>query len=87
LSWITSSNQPSNLGIRVTCSPRFQPGISWIREHGISGQTLYNRKAKYGGLKPSGASRLKGLEEESWRLKKLSAGAALYCTTQYCGNC
>ncbi|NGM24431.1 transposase [Roseomonas stagni] len=32
------------------------------RKHGISDQTLYNWKSKYGGLQPSEASRLKGLE-------------------------
>ncbi|GGG52001.1 hypothetical protein GCM10010964_43960 [Caldovatus sediminis] len=35
------------------------------RKHGISDQTLYNWKAKYGGLKLSEASRLKGLEDEN----------------------
>lgn len=47
------------------------------RKHGISDQTLYNRKARYGGLKPSEASRLKGLEEENRRLKKLPAEAVM----------
>lgn len=44
---------------------------------GISDQTLYNWKAKYGGLKPSEASRLKGLEDENRRLKKLLAEAVM----------
>jgi putative transposase len=43
------------------------------RKHGISDQPLYNWKAKYGGLKPSEASPLKGLEDENRRLKKLLA--------------
>ena len=47
------------------------------RKHGISDQTLYNWKAKYGGLKPSEASRLKGLEDENRRLKKLLAEAVM----------
>lgn len=47
------------------------------RKHGISDQTLYNWKAKYGGLKLSEASRLKGLEDENRRLKKLLAEAVM----------
>ena len=47
------------------------------RKHGISDQTLYNWKAKYGGLTPSEASRLKGLEEENRRLKRLLAEAVM----------
>jgi putative transposase len=44
------------------------------RKHGISEATLYNWKAKYGGLDVAEARRLKRLEEESARLKKLLAG-------------
>lgn len=40
-------------------------------KHGISDPALYNWKAKYGGLKPSEASRLKGVKHENQRLKKL----------------
>ena len=47
------------------------------RKHGISDQTLYNWKARYGGLRPSEASRLKGLEEENRRLKRLLAEAVM----------
>ena len=43
------------------------------RRHGISSPTLYNWKAKYGGLEVSEAKRLKALEEENRRLKKLLA--------------
>src|SRR5271169_5279430 len=38
------------------------------RKHGISTATLYNWKAKYGGLEVSDARRLKALEDESRRL-------------------
>ncbi len=38
---------------------------------------LYNWKAKYGGLKPSEASRLKGLEDENRRQKRLLAKAVM----------
>jgi putative transposase len=41
------------------------------RKHGISEQTFYNWKAKYGGLEVSEAKRLKGLESENAKLKKL----------------
>jgi len=41
------------------------------RRHGISSATLYKWKAKYGGLEVSEARRLKALEDENRRLKKL----------------
>jgi putative transposase len=47
------------------------------RKHGISEATLYNWKAKYGGLEVSEARRLKGLEEENAKLKKLLADSML----------
>jgi putative transposase len=47
------------------------------RRHGISAPTLYNWKAKYGGLEVSEAKRLKALEEENRRLKKLLAEQVL----------
>ena len=47
------------------------------RRHGISVPTLYNWKAKYGGLDVSEARRLKALEDENRRLKKLLAEQVL----------
>ena len=47
------------------------------RRHGISEQTLYRWKAKYGGMQPSETKRLKALEEENVRLKRLVAEQAL----------
>lgn len=47
------------------------------RRHGISEQTFYRWKSKYGGLEVSEAKRLKSLEEENARLKKLLADAML----------
>ena len=47
------------------------------RKHGISEASFYNWKAKYGGLEVSEAKRLKGLESENARLKKLLADAML----------
>jgi len=43
------------------------------RKHGISEATFYNWKAKYGGMEVSEAKRLKALQEENARLKKLLA--------------
>ena len=47
------------------------------RKHGVSAATLYNWKAKYGGLDVSEARRLKALEEENRKLKKLLAESML----------
>jgi putative transposase len=47
------------------------------RRRGISDATFYKWKAKYGGLEVSEARRLKSLEDENRRLKKLLAEAML----------
>jgi putative transposase len=47
------------------------------RRHGISSATFYAWKAKYGGLDVSQARKLKVLEDENARLKKLLAEAML----------
>jgi putative transposase len=47
------------------------------RRHGISPQTFYRWKAKYGGLEVSDAQKLKVLEDENRRLKKLLAESML----------
>src|SRR2546430_17465046 len=47
------------------------------RRHGISDATFYKWKAKYGGMEVADAKRLKGLEDENRRLKKLLAEAML----------
>nr|WP_183267566.1 IS3 family transposase [Acidocella aromatica] len=47
------------------------------RRHGISDATFYKWKAKYGGLEVSEAKRLKALEDENAKLKKLLAEAML----------
>ena len=47
------------------------------RRHGVSSATFYAWKAKYGGLDVSQARRLKALEDENARLKKLLAEAML----------
>jgi len=47
------------------------------RKHGISEATFYNWKAKYGGMDVSEAKRLKQLEEENAKLKRLLAETML----------
>ena len=47
------------------------------RRHGISEATFYSWKAKFGGLDVSEARRLKALEDENTKLKKLLADAML----------
>ena len=47
------------------------------REHGVSEATFYNWKAKYGGIQVSEVKRLKDLEEENRRLKKMYAELSL----------
>ena len=47
------------------------------RRHGISAATFYKWKAKYGGMEVSDAKKLRALETENNRLKKLLAEAML----------
>ena len=47
------------------------------RKHGVSSATFYKWKARYGGLDVSDARRLKALEDENAKLKKLLAEAML----------
>ncbi len=47
------------------------------RKHGVSSATFYKFKARYGGLEVSDARRLKALEDENAKLKKLLAEAVL----------
>jgi len=47
------------------------------RPHGISSPTFYKWKAKFGGMEVSDARKLKTLEDENRRLKKLLAEAML----------
>lgn len=53
------------------------PTADLCRKYGVSQGTYYNWKAKYGDMTVSDARRLKGLEEENRRLKKLVADQAL----------
>lgn len=48
-----------------------------VRRLGVSEQTYYRWKAKYGGMEVSDAKKLKALEEENRRLKQMVADQAL----------
>ena len=53
-----------------------QAGMSAVdlcRKHGISDATFYKWRSKYGGLEVSDAKKLKSLEDENRKLKKLLA--------------
>ena len=49
------------------------PVTELCRKHGISDATFYNWRSRYGGMEISDAKRLKALEEENRKLKKLLA--------------
>ena len=51
------------------------------RTHGISDATFYTWRSKYGGMEVSDAKRLKTLEEENTKLKKLLAESMLDVST------
>jgi putative transposase len=49
------------------------PVVNLLREHGISNATFYKWRAKYGGMDASLMARMKELEDENRRLKKMYA--------------
>lgn len=51
--------------------------VDLCREHGFSEQTFYNWKAKYGGMDVNELKRVKELEEENARLKRIVADMTL----------
>jgi putative transposase len=53
------------------------PVAELCRKHGMSDATFYNWKSKYGGLEVSEARRLRTLEAENAKLKRLLADAML----------
>ena len=53
------------------------PLAELCRKYGVSEQTFYRWRAKYGGLAPSELQRLKQLEQENRQLKKLVADLSL----------
>ena len=54
-----------------------KPATEVCREYGISQATLYNWKKRYGGMEASDLKRLKELEAENARLKRMYAELAL----------
>jgi putative transposase len=57
------------------------PVAELCRKHGISDATFYTWRKRYGGMDVSDARRLKGLEEENRKLKKLLAESMLDVAT------
>ena len=53
------------------------PTRELVRKHGISEQTFYRWKSKFGGMEISDAKRLRALEDENRRLKRMVAEQAL----------
>ena len=53
------------------------PVAQLCREHGVSESSFYKWKSKFGGLEVSEAKRLKALEDENSKLKRLLADAML----------
>ena len=49
----------------------------WVRKHNVSEQSIYRWRSKYGGMEVSDARRLRQLENENSRLKRLPADAML----------
>ena len=61
-----------------------QAGLSaadLCRKHGISDATFYNWRSKYGGMEVSDAKKLKALEAENAKLKKLLAESVMDLST------
>ena len=57
------------------------PVADLCRKHGISDATLYTWRSKYGGMEVSDARKLKTLDDENRRLKKLLAESMLDVAT------
>jgi putative transposase len=53
------------------------PATELCRKHGISPASFYKLKAKYGGMEVSDTRRLKSLEDENGKLKRLLANTML----------
>jgi putative transposase len=55
--------------------------VDLCRKHGISDATFYKWRSKYGGMEASEAKRLKSLEDENARLKRLLAESVMDVAT------
>ena len=71
----------ARLSLRIISTLREQEGgastAELCRRHGVSSATFYKWKAKFGGMDVSDARRLKTLEAENTRLKRMLADAML----------
>jgi len=68
----------------ITILKEHQAGFSvaeQCRKHGVSDATFYKWRSKYGGMEVSDAKRLRALEDENARLKKLLAEAMMDVST------
>ena len=66
--------------LRWSGFPRQEAGVpvaDLCRKHGVNNASLYNWKAKYGGMNVSEAKKLKALEDKNARLKKPLADSML----------
>jgi putative transposase len=66
---------------RVEGAPGGLPVAELCRRHGISDATFYTWRSRYGGMEVSDARRLKTLDDENRKLKKLLAEAMLDVAT------
>jgi putative transposase len=69
-------NEEQIIGVLKEAEAGIKPG-ELCRKHGISEQTLYRWKAKFGGMDVSEAKRLRALEDENRRLKLMVANLSL----------
>jgi len=68
----------------ITILKEHQAGLAVAdicRQHGISDATFYNWRSRYGGMEVSDARRLKALDDENRKLKKLLAESMLDVAT------
>ena len=76
----SAGSSPSTSTFALSILKEHEAGVGTeelCRRHGISEQTFYRWKAKYGGLEVGDAQKLKALEDENRRLKRLVADMAL----------
>jgi putative transposase len=69
-------NEEQIIGVLKEAEAGIKPA-ELCRKHGLSEQTFYRWKAKYGGMDVSDAKRLKALEDENRRLKLMVANLSL----------
>ena len=57
------------------------PTKDLCRQHGVSPQTFYKWKSKFGGMEVSDVAKMRALEDENRRLKRIVADQALHIDT------